>query len=241
MAKIDWNIRTRALTCTVCGKAFEAGENLRSAVLPFAHERAQAFLAEKATGDGAPEVPPEKAPPADPAPADAQEPAAPASASSGTPPGKRPPDFVRFDFCAECWKAQPKTDWISVWQSRFEPPPPSDAAQDPLRRETAESLLRTLLEGDDAENHLPAIFLLALQLERKRILKERAVRHTPDGIPVHFYEHRKSGDILLIRDPHLTDAQIPEAQAEIERLLGLRPAATPAEPAAPAGETPPEA
>lgn len=239
MAKIDWNIRTRALTCTVCGKAFEAGENLRSAVLPFAHERAQAFLAEKATGDGAPEVPPEKAPPADPAPADAQ-PAAPANASSGTPPGKRLPDFVRFDFCAECWKAQPKTDWISVWQSRFEPPP-SDAAQDPLRRETAESLLRTLLEGDDAENHLPAIFLLALQLERKRILKERAVRHTPDGIPVHFYEHRKSGDILLIRDPHLTDAQIPEAQAEIERLLGLRPAATPAEPAAPAGETPPEA
>ena len=155
MAKIDWNIRTRALTCTVCGKAFEAGENLRSAVLPFAHERAQAFLAEKATDDGAPETPPEKAPPAD---------AAPASASSGTPPGKRPPDFVRFDFCAECWKAQPKTDWISVWQSRFEPPPPSDGAQDPLRRGTAESLLRTLLEGDDAENHMPAIFLLALQL-----------------------------------------------------------------------------
>ena len=215
MAKIDWNIRTRALTCTVCGKAFEAGENLRSAVLPFAHERAQAFLAEKATGDGAPETPAEKAPPAD-----------------AQPGGSRVLPRIR----RVCRRKGPTNG-----RPRASSPPPSDAAQDPLRRETAESLLRSLLEADDAENHLPAIFLLALQLERKRILKERAVRHTPDGIPVHFYEHRKSGDILLIRDPHLTDAQIPEAQAEIERLLGLRPAATPAEPAAPAGETPPEA
>ena len=72
-------------------------------------------------------------------------------------------------------------------------------------------------------------------LERKRILVERSLSTAPDGTLVHVYEHRRSGDVMLIADPRLTDGQVPEVQAEIERLLGLRQSAPPE----PTAEPPP--
>ena len=149
------------------------------------------------------------------------------------------PEYVRLDFCEDCWKGLPKTDWISVWRSPYVPP--ETAPEDPLKKASPETLLRRLLEADDAETHLAPIYLLAVMLERKRILVERALRTAPDGTLVHVYEHRRSGDVMLIADPRLTDAQVPEVQAEIERLLGLRPPSPEASsppPDAPAPEAP---
>ncbi|MGN0843948.1 MAG: hypothetical protein ACI4QT_01855 [Kiritimatiellia bacterium] len=193
MARIDWNIHARSASCIRCGTPFETGAPVRSAVLPFEHPLVSELLAQKL--------------------AEEQK-----SKQEGVAV-KPHPDYIRLDFCESCWKQLPKTEWMSVWKAVFPEPPEKNDPANPLKKETMESLLRSLLEGDDAENHCTAIYLLALQLERKRILVERAVRHTDDGVTIHFYEHRRSGDILLIRDPHLTDAQIPETQAEIERLL----------------------
>ena len=69
-------------------------------------------------------------------------------------------------------------------------------------------------------------------------LVERRVTTAPDGTRVHIYEHRRSGDILLVADPALTLAQIPETQARIERLLGIE---RPAPAAPPASAEPPAA
>ena len=209
MATIDWNLRSRAHACMKCAAPFVAGVPVRTAVLPFEAPLVSELFAERLAEEAA-------------------------SVAAGAVP-KPHPAYARLDFCDACWRALPaETPWISAWRSVYEPPAAEPA--DPVKKADHESLLRALLEGDDVQNNLPEIYLLAILLERRRILVERRVTTAPDGVRVHIYEHRRSGDILLIADPSLTVAQIPETQARIERLLGIvrptpaQPAPTPAEP-----------
>ena len=205
MARIDWNLRSRARACMKCARPFAEKETVRSGVVPFESPLVAELFAEKLAEE--------------------------AAAAAAGQPVKAHPEYVRLDFCEDCREALPDPGWISVWKGPYVPP--ETAPEDPLRKATPETLLRSLLEGDDPAAHAAPIYLLAVMLERKRILVERALRNAPDGTLVHIYEHRRSGDILLIADPRLSDAEIPGVQEEIERLLGLRPApAAPAETAA---------
>ena len=89
-------------------------------------------------------------------------------------------DFRRSDICEACWQkqysdgARERKGFISYWQGVYEaPPPPTDA----IKKETAESLLRKLIELNDPR-YIPAGYILAVMLERKRMLKvkEQLVR-----------------------------------------------------------------
>ena len=127
------------------------------------------------------------------------------------------PILVRSDRCRDCAKAAPAQDAISVWQSPYhapEPPPP-----DPAPRQTVESLLRRLMEGDDAAERQPAIYILAVMLERKRVLLERDVRTQPDGTVMRLYEHRRTGEVFLVNDPGLRLDQLEPVQREVADLL----------------------
>lgn len=196
MARIDWNLRSRSRACLKCSHPFEDGEKVHSAVLASDSDLARTLYAE----------------------AFAAEEAAKAAGQAVKPR----PEYLRADFCASCRHELGKGPWISVWSSIYTPPPA--APEDPIRKASPENLLRELIEGPEPENHAAAIYLLAVFLERKRILVERAIRPAPDGTSVHIYEHRRSGDILLIADPHLADSEIDDAQKEIELLLGIREA-----------------
>ena len=202
MPRTDWNFRSRSQACAQCGAPFAEGAPVRSALVAFDTPIVRRLFAEKLAEEEA-------------------------SAAAGLTV-KPHPEYVRVDFCGPCWETLADPGWISAWRSVYAPPPA--APEDPLKKATPETLLRSLLEGEDPGNHVAAIYLLAVMLERKRILVERAVRNAPDGTAVHIYEHRRSGDILLVADPHLTADEIPGVQREIELLLGLRTA--PAEDAA---------
>jgi hypothetical protein len=106
---------------------------------------------------------------------------------------------------------------------------------DPIKKETAETLLRKLIELNDPQ-YIPAGYILAVMLERKRILKvkEQIVR---DGRRVFIYEQPKSGDVFTIVDPDLHLDQLEQVQRDVAALLehGLNP---PAPPAAPADASP---
>ena len=136
--------------------------------------------------------------------------------------------FRRLDVCAACWQAQysegarERKGFISYWQGVYEaPPPPSE----PIQKETAESLLRKLIELNDPQ-YIPAGFILAVMLERKRLLKvkEQIVR---DGLRVLVYEHTKTGDVFTITDPNLQLNQLEQVQHDVAALLqhGLNPQA----------------
>ena len=133
----------------------------------------------------------------------------------------------RMDVCDACWQAQfsegarERKGFISHWQGVYEVPPPQ--APDPILKETAETLLRKLIEQNDP-HFAPAAFILAVMLERKRILKikEQIQR---DGQRVFVYEQPRTGDIFTIVDPGLHLDQLEQVQHDVAALLehGLNP------------------
>src|SRR5438552_3400696 len=76
----------------------------------------------------------------------------------------------RSDICDACWQrqysegARERKGFVSYWQGIYEAPPPRS---DPIQKETAESLLRKLIELNDPR-YIPAAYILAVMLERKR-------------------------------------------------------------------------
>ena len=136
-----------------------------------------------------------------------------------------PPALRRSDICEPCWQkqsadARSQTGFISHWQGIFEVPPP---AVDAIQKETAETVLRKLIEQNDPR-YAPAAYILAVMLERKRILKvKEQIVH--DGKRVFVYEQPKTGDIFTITDPDLRLDQLEEVQRDVAQLLehGLNP------------------
>lgn len=127
------------------------------------------------------------------------------------------PDYVRFDFCKACWRQLGPVEWISVWLGEYTAPEPP--APEPLPRETAESLLYKLIEDENSVEHTRVIFILAVMLERKKVLIERRVEHGRDGSVVRVYEHKKSGAVMLVVDPNLQESEIVGVQQEVDALL----------------------
>jgi hypothetical protein len=141
---------------------------------------------------------------------------------------ERAENLRRMDVCETCWQnqfsdgASERKGFISHWQGIFELPPP---VVDAIQKETAETVLRKLIEQNDPA-HAPAAYILAVMLERKRILKvkEQIVR---DGRRVFIYEQPKTGDIFTIADPNLHLDQLEQVQRDVAQLLehGLNPPA----------------
>jgi len=148
-------------------------------------------------------------------------------------------ELRRSDICGACWQqqagsgARDRQGFISYWQGVFEAPP---LVADPIQKDTAESLLRKLVELNDP-SHVPAGYILAVMLERKRVLKvrEQIVR---DGKRVFIYEQSKTGDLFSITDPNLQLSQLEQVQRDVAALLehGLNPSPTENAGTPPAGE-----
>ncbi len=122
--------------------------------------------------------------------------------------------FRREDVSEEAWgtrSEEPRP--FSFWRSKFEMPPPPPP--EPLAKQDAESILRRLVE-EQAETTRNARYILALMLERKRILKPMPTED--DSVMV--YEHAQTGETFLIPNPRLRLEQVPEVQREVSALLG---------------------
>jgi hypothetical protein len=137
-----------------------------------------------------------------------------------------PPDLRRSDICDPCWHKQSgnggptPAGFISHWQGVYEAPPP---VVDAIQKETAETLLRKLIEQNDPR-HAPAGYILAVMLERKRVLKvKEQIRR--DGKRTFIYEQPRTGDIFTIVDPDLHLDQLEQVQRDVAALLerGLTP------------------
>lgn len=129
--------------------------------------------------------------------------------------------YERFDVCQKCWTDQfsqgatEKKGFVSYWQTIYAVPPA--APPEPIQKETAEGLLRKLMETNDPCQSA-ALFILAAMLERKRILKVKA-QLARDGQRIFVYEHGKTGDLFHIPDPNLQLHQLEQVQHEVLHLL----------------------
>jgi hypothetical protein len=126
--------------------------------------------------------------------------------------------FRREDLSEEAWKerqadpAAPRP--YSFWRAKFEPPP---VVPEALPKETAEDLLRRYMTEHD-EGHANARYILALMLERKRLLKQIEAKEDIHGRTL-VYEHVKTGEVFIVPDPGLRLDQIEAVQSEVAGLL----------------------
>lgn len=132
---------------------------------------------------------------------------------------REPAGFRREDLSEDAWKARQAEPAApqpySFWRAKFEPPPP--AAPEPLARGTAEDLLRRYMSSQD-EGHANARYILALMLERKRLLRQVEAREEVHGRTL-IYEHAKTGEVFVVPDPGLRLDQIEAVQDEVAALL----------------------
>jgi hypothetical protein len=135
------------------------------------------------------------------------------SALRATPGG-----FERLDCCAPCWRGQPR-DWVpfSFWESVYEAPVAA-VREEPVRKDTAETLLRRLVAIEDPAMQ-NVVYVLAVMLERGKQLVERDARPHEGGI-LRVYEHRKTGDSFVVLDPCLRLDRIGEVQKQVLAMLG---------------------
>ena len=128
--------------------------------------------------------------------------------------------YLRLDHCAGCRDAAAAEREGSVqssWQGVFRAPAPPD--EEAVSKETAESLLRNFVEDDDASK-ANVIYVLAVMLERKKILVEKDRYDRPDGVHILVFEHKKTSESFLIPDPKLRLNQLEDVQNEVTLLLG---------------------
>jgi hypothetical protein len=121
--------------------------------------------------------------------------------------------FCREDLSEEAWNSRnDNLQPFSFWKSKYEPP--AARPPEPLPRDDAEGLLRRLISDNDP-TYANVRYILALMLERKRLLKP--IESEDDDMLV--YEHVGTGETIVLANPHLGFDQIPEVQREVTLLL----------------------
>lgn len=126
--------------------------------------------------------------------------------------------YERLDCHPECWKAETR-DWtpFSQWDGLYFAPQ-KEVKQEALKKEDAGELLRQLITLDDPAMK-NVIYVLAVMLERSKILVERDQKELEDGTIRRVYEDRKQGDTFVILDPRLRLENLAEVQSEVVALL----------------------
>lgn len=126
--------------------------------------------------------------------------------------------YLRKDFSEQAWTERPDdaAPPFSFWKSTYTNPK-ADEEEDPVEKLSPEEILQRLVEEDE-EHTENTRYILAVMLERKKLLRETDSQRTPNGI-LRVYEHRKTGEVYLVRDPDIPLDQIEAVQEEVFILL----------------------
>ena len=131
--------------------------------------------------------------------------------------------YLRKDFCENAWneREEESDKPFSHWRTKFRPTPVNDTPQ-PVTKQSAEELLRSLVE-EDQEHTENTRYILAVMLERQKLLRETDSQPTTGGT-LRIYEHRKTGEVYIVKDPNIPLDQVEKIQEEVILLLSPKPA-----------------
>ena len=132
--------------------------------------------------------------------------------------------YLRKDFCANAWDARSDDDEtpFSSWKTKFQPTVSHEDSR-AVTKQSAEELLRSLVE-EDQEHTENTRYILAVMLERQKLLRETDTQPTAGGI-LRIYEHRKTGEVYIVKDPNIPLDQVEKIQEEVFALLSPQPVA----------------
>jgi len=129
--------------------------------------------------------------------------------------------YERSDFSVSAWNrtehTQENSSLFSFWRSKFEKKEEHEKVKEVVGKESAEVMLRRLIDENDTKSE-NARYILAAMLERKKILIPVDVKKEKKAKML-FYEHHKSGEVFIIRDPILKLDEIDTIQEEVSAWL----------------------
>lgn len=131
--------------------------------------------------------------------------------------------YTRLDFSVKSWDEllndKDKEGLFSFWRSKFEEEAPTQT-KEVVPKENAESMLRRLIDENEEKSE-NARYILAAMLERKKILKPVDTKEDTNSKML-FYEHYKSGEAFIVRDPLLKLNELDAIQEEVSGWLGSK-------------------
>ena len=128
----------------------------------------------------------------------------------------------RADYCERCFReksleAARSGPEQAYWRSSFKRLYVPVEEREAIRKDLAQRLLEKHV-GSERPEHVNLCYILALLQERSRILIPRTRTRDEGGSWVTVYEHARTGDTFLIRDPGLS---LSEAEAVEQQIKGL--------------------
>ena len=126
--------------------------------------------------------------------------------------------YLRSDFSQEAWESRENEAPLpfSFWRTVYRPPE-VEAKVTIVDKDDPESLLKMMIEQDEAHTENTR-YILAIMLERKKILVETDSQKTRTGL-IRIYEHRHSGEVFIVKDPLIPLREIAPIQEEVQRML----------------------
>lgn len=130
--------------------------------------------------------------------------------------------YLRFDFSQDAWDSREANEDqpFSFWRTIYKPPE-VEAKVEIVAKDDPEALLSKMVEEDE-EHTENARYILAVMLERKKILVETDSQKTNTGL-LRIYQHRHSGEVFIVKDPQIPLTEIAPIQEEVQRLLSPDP------------------
>lgn len=131
--------------------------------------------------------------------------------------------YLRKDFSSEAWDGLGEEDEkpFSFWRAVYKPPEHVESKEELIEQDDPEALLSRLVEEDE-EHTENARYILAVMLERKKLLVETDSQKTRNGL-LRIYEHRHSGEVFIIKDPQIPLSEVSTIQDEVQQLLSPKP------------------
>jgi hypothetical protein len=126
--------------------------------------------------------------------------------------------YLRKDFCETAWaeRSDEEETPFSCWKTKYQATTNHDS-QPVVTKQSAEELLKHLVE-EDQEHTENTRYILAVMLERQKILRETDTQPTNSGI-LRIYEHRKTGEVFIVKDPNIPLDEVEKIQMEVMELL----------------------
>ncbi|MFC2140148.1 hypothetical protein ACFLQ1_00340 [Candidatus Auribacterota bacterium] len=124
---------------------------------------------------------------------------------------------LRKDFCQDCWPAPEKKEDVFFWKGKYKKIEKEDKID---KKKIVEELFKEYLHATD-EQHINFCYLLAVMLERKKVLieKNKSLTNKASGKNLIVYEQSKTGEVFVVEDPEIDLREVASLQKNLKEIL----------------------
>ena len=124
--------------------------------------------------------------------------------------------FVRRDFCLQCWNNREEGEMFSFWKTRV-------PAQEEERKIVDDEIVMNFfqrLRGETDPMKVNFRYVLALLLMRKKVLKLEDIRYDDKGEALVLKQKGEDGEVVVY-NPQLTEEQIEQVTEQVGQILNV--------------------